>query len=206
MISEKFIRLGAVFNIIGSTGYVFDTLKGKTRPNRVTWFLWALAPLIAFGAELRHGVSILQALMTFMVGFGPLMIFLSSFVNNKSVWKATRFDFICGGLSLLGLALWWLTGSGWLAILFSIAADALAAVPTLVKSYSHPETESWRVFMYGSISAAITLLAIDTWDFAHAGFPLYILTICLVFVVLIRYKIGVRLRPVPIRQEESSEA
>lgn len=202
MIDEKWIIAGSILNIIGSVGYLVATVKGKTRPNRITWFLWALAPLIAFGAAMRDGVSPLQGLMTFMVGFGPLMIFLSSFVNRNSVWKATRFDYACGALSVLGLLLWMITGSGWVAIICSISADALAAIPTLVKSYKYPESESWQIFFFGALSASITLLAIDTWDLAHAGFPLYILIICLVFVALIKYRIGTRFSSQPAVPEE----
>ncbi len=191
MISEKFILLGAMLNLIGSTGYLRDTLRGKTRPNRISWFLWAVAPIIAFSAEITHGVG-LPALMTFMVGFGPLLIFLGSFVNRKSVWKLTKLDIVCGILSVLAIVLWQLTGSGVLAIALSIAADALAGVPTLVKAYKDPDSESWNVFLFGGTSALITLLAINTWDFAHVAFPLYIFLICAALVVLIRFRVGVR--------------
>lgn len=191
MIDEKFVIVGAVLNLIGSLSYLKDTIKGKTRPNRVSWFLWAAAPLIAFSAELNHGVG-LPALMTFMVGFGPLLIFLGSFVNRKSSWKLTRLDMVCGALSVVGLILWQITGSGNLAILFSILADGLAGIPTIVKSWKEPESENWHVFFFGTVSAAITLLAINTWDFAHYGFPLYIFAICALLVVLIKFKIGTR--------------
>jgi len=191
MISEKFILIGAVLNLIGSTGYLRDTLRGKNRPNRISWLLWALAPGIAFSAELSHGVG-LPALMTFMVGFGPLLIFLGSFVNRKSVWKLSRLDIACGVLSVFALVLWQLTGSGTVAILLSVIADGLAAVPTLIKAYRDPDSESWNVFLFGGTSALITLLALNTWDFAHVAFPLYIFAICAVLVVLIRFRIGVR--------------
>lgn len=191
MIDERFVLVGAALSLIGSASYLRDTIRGKTKPNRVSWFLWAAAPLIAFSAELGHGVG-LPALMTFMVGFGPLLIFLGSFVNRQSVWRLTRLDLACGVLSVLGLALWQITGSGYLAILFCILADALAGIPTIVKSYKEPETENWHVFFFGSINATITLLAIDTWDFAHAAFPLYILAICVLLVVLIKFRVGTR--------------
>jgi hypothetical protein len=187
VISDKFVILGALINLIGSSRYVIDTLRGKAKPNRVTWFLWALAPLIAFGAEIGQGVG-LQSLMTFMVGFGPLMVFIASFVNRKAVWKITGFDIFCGILTLLGLILWLLTRHCNIAIAFSIFADGLAALPTIVKAYRQPETESYLVFMNGAISAGITLLTIDHWTFAYYGFPIYILTTCVLLFILIRIK------------------
>ncbi len=192
MLNPNFVIFGAGLNFIGTLSYLTDTIKGKTKPNRISWFMWALAPLIAFGAELHEGVGI-QALMTFMTGFGPLLIFTASFLNKKSIWQLTRFDYACGGLSLLGLALWLLTRHGDIAIAFSIAADALAAIPTIVKSYKAPESENWKAFGLAGVSAGITILTIKDWNFATYGFPIYIFLICALFFVLIKFKLGNRL-------------
>jgi hypothetical protein len=186
VIDERLVLFGALLNLIGSGTYALATLKGRTKPNRVTWFLWALAPLIAFSASVKDGVG-LPSLMTFMVGFGPLLIFLSSFVNRKAYWRISRLDIICGTISVIAIILWLITGSGFIAILFSIIADLIAGIPTLIKAYNAPETENYSVFLFGSISAAITLLAIDKWEFSYYAFPVYILTICLILFVLIKF-------------------
>jgi len=193
MLDPKFVLLGAVLNIIGSSTYAYSTIKGKTKPNRVTWFLWALAPLIAFFAQLDKGVG-LQALMTFMVGFGPLMVFVASFLNKKAFWQISKLDIACGVLSAAALILWLVTGEGLTAIALSIVADFLAGVPTFIKAYKEPETEHPDVFRNGALSAGITLLTIKTWTFASFGFALYILLICVVLYGLIRFKLGKRLQ------------
>lgn len=189
MLHPNFVILGAIIGLSGTLSYLIDTLKGKTKPNRVSWFIWTLAPLIAFSAELSEGVGI-QSLMTFMVGFSPLLILISSFFNKKSVWKLGKLDYTCGGLSIMGLILWLILGEGNIAIFFSILADGLAAIPTVVKSYSFPETENYWVFLTASINAGITLLTIDIWNFAHYGFPVYILGITILLVLLIKFRIG----------------
>ncbi|MFH1181377.1 MAG: hypothetical protein V1702_00290 [Candidatus Woesearchaeota archaeon] len=186
MINENWVILGAILQLIGILSYFIAMQKGKVKPNRVTWFLWALAPLIAFFAEIKQGVGLL-ALMTFMVGAGPLFIFSASFFNKNSAWKITRFDIICGALSIAGLILWIVTRVGNLAILFSILADGLAALPTVRKAYLYPETEDYQVYFFGDISAVITLLAINTWTFAYFGFPAYIVIINTLMVVLIKF-------------------
>ena len=189
MISENFAILGAIIFFFGSLPYLLETIQGKVKPNRVTWFLWALAPLIAFTAQIDEGVGI-QSLLTLMAGLIPLVVFLSSFINKKSYWKLSRLDIICGGLSILGLILWQITGVGNLAILFAIFADALAAFPTVVKSYNEPETENYILYFANAISAAITILTIKTWNFATYGFSVYLLLICMLLAILIRFKIG----------------
>lgn len=187
MISEKFVILGALINLGGTIGYVRATLSGRAKPNRVTWSLWALAPLIAFAAEVGEDVGLI-ALMTFMTGFGPLMVLTASFVNKKAYWKLTKFDFICGGLSLIGLALWAITRQGKIAILFAILADGLAAMPTVAKAYKNPDSEYPLAFALAATSAAITMLSIKTWTLANWGFPLYILLICSLVTSLILFR------------------
>lgn len=104
MLNSNFIIIGALIGAAGSVAYLIDTVKGKVRPNRVSFLLWSIAPLIAFFAQIRQGVGF-EALMTFSTGFMPLTVFIASFVNKQAEWKLTRFDLLCGILSLMGLAL-----------------------------------------------------------------------------------------------------
>ncbi len=189
MLDERFIFIGLALSIYGAGNYLIDTLKGKTKPNKVTWLLWAIAPLIAFFAELKQGVG-LQSLLTFIVGFNPLLIFLASFVNKKSQWEIGKLDIICGVLSVGGLILWQISKVGNVAIFFSIMADGLAGIPTIVKSYKKPETENDKVFLYASINSLITIATIKTWNFAHYAFPIYIFLIASLLFVLIHFKLG----------------
>ncbi|OGE64555.1 hypothetical protein A3I48_03530 [Candidatus Daviesbacteria bacterium RIFCSPLOWO2_02_FULL_36_7] len=189
MLNENFVILGFVIATLGGLKYLVETIQGRVKPNRVTFFIWALAPLIAFTAEIKQGVGI-QSLMTFGVGFGSLLIFIASFVNKKAQWKLGLFDFTCGVLSLMGILFWYITRSGNIAITFSIIADGLAALPTIVKSFRYPETENSWAYLTAAISASLTLLTIDSWDFAHYGFPVYILIVCLIIFSLVKFKLG----------------
>lgn len=189
MLHPNFVILGVLINFVGGISYLVDTVRGKTKPNRVTWFLWAAAPLIAFVAELEKGVGI-QSLMTFSVGFIPLLIFVASFVNKKSEWTLGKLDYLCGAFSVLGIFLWYLSKNADFAILFAIIADLLAALPTILKSYHFPETENYRIYLSGIIAGAITLLTITVWNFAHYGFPAYILLVNLILFSLIKFKVG----------------
>ena len=188
MINQNFVYLGAIIFFIGSVGYIIKTLQGKIKPNKVTWFLWALAPLIAFAAQIKQGVG-LQSLLTFMVGFMPIIIFLASFVNKKSYWKIERLDLICGSLSIIGLILWQITKVGNIAIVFSLISDFLAGWPTIIKSYQHPETENYVLYLGNAAFALITLLTIKVWNFETYSFSLYIFLVTLLIAILIKFKI-----------------
>jgi hypothetical protein len=189
MLNQNFVILGAIIGMVGGLKYVVDTIKGKVKPNRVSWFLWFIAPLIAFFAEVRQGVGI-QSLMTFIVGFEPFVVFVASFVNKKSVWKISRFDIVCGAFSVLGIILWYITKVPDVAIVFSIVADGFASLPTIAKSYTHPETENIWTYLATSINAVITLLTINIWNLANYAFPIYIFIVNLIVFVLVKFKLG----------------
>lgn len=192
MLDVHFVIPGAAIGLGGMLSYVRDTIRGVTQPNRVTWLMWSVAPFIAFAAEIQAGVG-LRSLMTFVIGFGPLLILAASFVNRKAAWHIGPFDWICGVLSTAGLITWLVTRHGTVAVVASIAADALAATPTLRKSWSAPGTESASAYVTAAVNALITVLTIDHFTTADAAFPLYILVIASVESVLVVARVGPRL-------------
>jgi hypothetical protein len=176
VIDPRWAILGALIILTGNAAYARDTVRGNTQPNRVTWMLWALAPLIAFAAEVSQGVG-LNSVLALTVGLGPLMVVVASFLDPKAYARVTPFDAGCGVLSLVALVAWAVTGRGNVAILLSILADFLAAVPTIRKAYLQPHTEHAAAFLSGVAGATITLLTIkaEDWSFASVAFPAYIL-------------------------------
>ena len=190
MLNPNFAIAGALIALFGCASYALDTLRGSTRPNRVGWSLWAIAPLIAFAAELSQGVK-LQSLVTFAAGFGPLLVLFASFAHKTAYWKIKPFDWYCAALSLIALLLWWITGKGNLAIMFSICADLLACIPTAVKAYANPETENPIAFTMGAAGVIITLLTVQRWTFANYAFPGYLLiaNISIASIIIVRGRV-----------------
>jgi hypothetical protein len=197
MLPSNFVIIGTLIGAVGSLAYLIDTLKGKVKPNRVSFLLWSIAPLIAFAAQIGKGVGI-ESVMTLSVGVLPLMIFGGSFVNKKAEWKLTPFDLSCGFLSIVGLIFWLITQEGNIAILFSIIADGLAAIPTVVKAYKYPESELAWPWLMTSIGVILTLLTLNQLTFANSGFIIYIFIVNTTIFALAQFKVGKRVaRPLP---------
>ena len=194
MLSDKFTILSGLLTVYGGGIYAWDTLKSRNRPNRVTWFMWTLAPMIGFAAQLSQGVG-WQSILTFSIGFGPALVLTASFLNRKAYWKLTKFDLLCGSISLAALILWILTGKGLVAIILSTVADFFAAMPTIKKSYQEPDSESGWPYLMGSVAAIITLLTIEVWTFSNAAFAVYVLFTDTLIGTLVLLP---NLRPVPI--------
>lgn len=176
MLDPHFAIFGALVTLVGSVTYALDTLRGRTTPNRVSWAMWTLAPMVGFAAQLAEHAG-LASLLTFAIGFGPLLVLLASFADPGAYQRLTPFDLACGVGSLLALIAWAATGAGNVAIALSIASDFLAAIPTILKSHRDPDSESASAFIAGATGSAITLLSIPSHAFgiATAAFPAYII-------------------------------
>lgn len=184
MLDQRFVLLSAVLLLGASVAYAIDTLRGRAKPNRVTWLLWAVAPMVALAAQISGGAGY-EALLTLAIGLGPLLVLAASFANRSSYWQIGRFDLICGGLSVLALVLWVITGQGLVALGLSIAADLAAALPTVAKAYSNPETESVSGYWPALPASVITLLTLDTWSVNGYAVALYVLAVNIVITTLI---------------------
>jgi hypothetical protein len=184
---QYMVFAGIAIMTAGLVVYTRDTLQGRTKPNRVSWLLWSIAPLIGSVAAFSDGVR-MATLPVFLIGLGPLVVFVASFVNKDAYWKLEKSDYACGLVSLLALILWQVTNEPVVAIVFAILSDALAALPTLIKSWKFPETESGIAYATTVFGAGTSFLVLQNWNFSEWAFPLWIVCMNIVLVVVIYRK------------------
>ncbi len=66
-------------------------------------------------------------------------------------------------------------------------ADLLATIPTLVKAWRFPQTETLYTYFVGLFTASIVLPAIPVWNIENAAFQLYLLVAnTALFIVVLR--------------------
>ena len=196
MLSENVIWIAAAVNVLGDGGYLVAALRRRVAPNPVTWGLWSATAWIAFLGQRAEGVGA-PALLTLSVALVPSLIFLAS-LRAGAGWRIGRLDVACGVLSVLGLVAWQLTTSGAAALALSIVADALAAVPTVVKAHRAPHTEAAGPYVACVVSAGLTLATLTTLDFSTAAYAIYLLILGIVMCALVvGRRDGVRAGAVP---------
>ncbi len=171
-----------LFNLLTCVSYARDTFLGKTKPNRVTWIMWTVAPLIAAAAAFSKGAGWV-ALPILMSGLSPAIVLIASFFNPKAYWKLSQLDYLCGACSILAFILWGITQEAAVAILFALLSDLFASLPTVIKAWKHPETESALAYIGGLVNSLAAFLVMQTFDFANLAFPIYLIS-CNGFVLL----------------------
>jgi hypothetical protein len=185
MLPQQFGYVTILIGLIGFPFYVRDIFLGKTKPNLVSWFFWMLAPFIGAFLELKSGAG-LSALPVFLAGFVCVPVLLAAAIKNNGYWKLTAFDIGCGVFSFVSIILWILTRSIGISIFFAILADLFAAIPTLLKSWKFPETETAIMYVPGILNNIIGLLIVHIWIFSQYAFGIYfiLLNLALVFSIL----------------------
>lgn len=180
--------LGAIVSFICGSFYLFDTIQGKVQPNRVTWLLWTISPLISTFASSSAGADWKPIVPVFMAGFMPLLVLIASFVNKSSYWSLSYLDYICGILSVLSLIVWYLSKDPNLAIVFSIFSDLMAAIPTFVKIWCSPESEASIYYIGGIFTDVSSLITATRWTIASVSFSIYLILLDISLLILIYYR------------------
>ena len=188
MLPEYFAYLTIIFALIGVSLYIKDTFLGKTKPNRVSWISWTIAPFGGVYVSYKSGVSMPLLMATFMAGFGPLLVVIASFFNKNAYWKITKFDIGCGILSAVAIIVWVTTKNGTLSLVFAILADFFAGLPTIIKSWRHSDTETIGPYLYGNFNSIITFLIIKDFSFLNLAFPIYFLLANTIIILGIKKK------------------
>jgi|WetSurMetagenome_2_1015567.scaffolds.fasta_scaffold00919_19 hypothetical protein len=186
---EYVVVAAAIASLLGSFAYIRSMFRGGVKPNRITWFMWSVAPFIAVAASISNGAS-WAVVPVLMSGISPLLIFAASFFHKEAYWKLSKFDYLCGVLSALALVLWYLTKDPNLTIAFAIISDALAAAPTLTKAWRCPESESSWPYVIGTFSPLTSFLVASSFTFAQVAFPSYLVLVNLLLVLSVHLKKG----------------
>ncbi|MDB4983969.1 MAG: hypothetical protein JWM20_148 [Patescibacteria group bacterium] len=160
------------------------TVSGNLKPDRVSLILWALAPLIGFAIAISNGAPF-SAIPLLLAGAAPLFILGLTFFSKHKPWKTGTVEYASGLFSLIAIIVWIFAHDPVLATIVAIIADIFAALPTIIKTWKAPKTESLMMYVLGGIGNVIGLATLTVWTIPTAGFSIYLtlLGIAMMFVI-----------------------
>jgi hypothetical protein len=169
---EAFAVAASAIAILSVTPYIIDTVKGKTRPNIVSWFTWSLLAGVATAAAFAAGAP-RTALLLLGETTGTFLV--AALGLKYGYAKLSLFDGLCQVGAIAGLVLWLVFNSPTVATLAVIVIDVLAALPTLKHSWLDPQEETWQTYMLVVIASVLTIIALPQYSINSALFPFYYL-------------------------------
>ncbi len=185
---EIFLQIIIVFLIgFGPAYYIVQTVRGTVVPHRLTYFFWFVAQAITLTASLVQGVTFISQTTVIVSTIACLLIFVSSFFQRDGIiWRLTKLDWVCAVLCVMGIILWQTTDIPNLAIMFAIIADFIITVPTLIKSYRAPETESILSYFIPIFAHVLNIsFLVKHYDFQTLAMQAYLVFNLILIVVVI---------------------
>lgn len=160
-----------LISIAGAVPYCVQIVRGRVRPERTTWFIWTLILALAVWGYHASGAN---DSVWFLVGD----LLVTATIFGLSLWRGqggwNRLDISCLAIAGFSLLLWQLSSIPLLAVWGTMIADAVAVVPTIVKSLHDPQSESASVYAFSSVAAVCGFLAVGEWNLALLAYPVYL--------------------------------
>lgn len=151
--------------------YILAILRGETTPNRTTWFIWTVVSTISL---LSYNASGADHTIWFPISdaVAPFIILILAIKHGEGGW--TRLDQTCLIMAGLSVFVWWFSGSAFIGLCMNLVADAIGAVPTVIKAYRRPASEDHIAWLIVFLATAMNLGAIEDWhSISIVVYPVY---------------------------------
>lgn len=153
--------------------YLANTLRRKVRPSVLSWLGWAFL----MGTSLVSQIVVkgwqwsLSSILCSTAGCVAIVV--SALLSRNFSLARRDWAFLLLGLCCMGIYYW--SGDAWVTTIFAILADALLAVPTLLKAMREPASERSVAWLLGVISSVLALIICIGHDPLYFMFPTYLL-------------------------------
>ncbi|MDP3052194.1 MAG: hypothetical protein Q8N42_01665 [bacterium] len=172
--------IAGILCIIGSIPYVYAILRGKGKPTKATWFVWASLDIITlagmFAKYSVNGQILGSAISSFVIA-------ILSLKYGKPGWSKTdKFCLIGAGF---GIGLWQIFSNPVLGIVISLGAMFIGSFPTFTSAWKDPSREdkqAWTIFL---VACVCSIIAIPQWTLAHAAQPLVFFAITAIMMYIL---------------------
>lgn len=160
---DIFAIVAAILAIAGNLPYIRDAFTRRVKPHPFTWLVWTIVSAIVFFGQLTKGAGI-GALPAGIAEIFTIIIFLFSLQYGFKYVKRSDVYFLAA--ALLGIIPWIIFDNPTASVIIAVAIDLIAFVPTIRKTYRHPETET--PILYGSnvIRHILTLFSLQAYNIA----------------------------------------
>lgn len=166
---EVFAVASLAVSIAANIPYIVETIKGKVRPERISWLIWTfLGGTYYFSAVFAEGAT----WFTFGELIGPVMILILSI--KYGVGGKSRLDKYSLTIALVAFALLFVLEGVLVSLLLALFIDAIGAFLTIRKLLLDPASESRSFWILAAIAGMLALLSLHTYNLDTVLFPIYV--------------------------------
>lgn len=167
-VKEVLSVLAVVLAFVGYLPYYRDVLRHKTHPHVYSWWLWTLLTALIVALQVKGGAGS-AVWVTVSVGLLAGGVAVLSLRDGKK--DITLSDSIVAILSLIAIGFWLIVDQPEISIILAVAADMLAFVPTVRKSWNKPYSETLEMYLITTLRFVFVVLAIESYSLLSALWP-----------------------------------
>jgi hypothetical protein len=168
--------------IAGYVPYGVDILKGRAQPARSTRVMFVLLSVVTLWQQVAlHSGSLVMVTLGELIGACGIFVL----ALKRGEGGLSRLDKWCYTLLALDMLLWAATGNTLVALHLSVVADTIAFIPTLVKTWRRPHSETPIFFVIGTVAPVLNIFAAGQYSYAVLLYPVYLVVMNLLELVLI---------------------
>lgn len=159
--------LGGMFAVIAFIPYIAAILRRETKPSKATWIIWTLLSVLTALAMYSAGTLNFQMAA---IALCDLVVVLLALWYGTSGW--TKLDLGCLLGAAIGMAAWIVMSDPKFAIVLAMVVVVIGTIPTVKKTWRHPEQEDRTAYLLMVLSCIVTIAAIPAWTLEDALQPL----------------------------------
>lgn len=187
-IKETLGIIAGVIALLAYIVYIISILRGQSKPNRATWWIWAFMGLVLALSYKFSGASN-TVWVPYMEFLGPLSIALLSIKYGEG-GITSKTDIFCLLGAVTSVILWIVFNSPVIALVTNLAIDSFAIIPTIKKSYLRPEGEDFWAWFGTGFADTLNMFAVERFTFAILLYPIYMLVsdLIIIFILFLKKK------------------
>jgi len=166
-------------SVAANIPYVYESIAGKVKPERVSWLLFTLLGFTYYFSALED-----DGAKFFTAGelIGPVMIFITSL--KYGVGGKSKFDRYALVFALCALGLLFVVDGTLPSLIIALAVDATAITLTIRKLIADPASESRLVWGMWFVSSLLGILSIRDYSLESLLFPVYVVFVSSTIFIL----------------------
>lgn len=180
--------LGAMAGLVGVASmvpYLRDMLRGATRPHRGAWLIWGVLGVVVCESQRAEGATWSLVMSEAQIALNLLVIVLAVRLGTGGM-SASETGLLA--LAAGGVAGWFVVGEPMVAVACVVAADLVAALMMLPKTWRAPHSETASTFALASLAGALALASVGGLDPRLMLYPLYFCAVNGALALVIRHR------------------
>ena len=159
--NQLFALIAIALVLAAYVPYVIKILRGKVKPNPITWLIFSMAGASVFALQTSYG-SGTGAYATGAMALSTFCVFLAS--ARHGIPRIQLLDAICLVVALLGVGIWLVVQEPVASIVIFLCVEVIGFVPTVIKGFKKPYEDSATLWILIAGRHALGFLAIEHYN------------------------------------------